>query len=491
MMQSSAGRGCVEHCERIMRCAKCGATSREGKRFCADCGAALLAAVRAEPASRSVAGAVAPTERIQSERRHLTVLFGDLVNSTRLAAEYDPEEWRDIVTECLEAAGDAIKDLGGYVARYMGDGVLAYFGWPTASEDDAERAVRAGLTIIKAVAPLNRRLTGKAGSELAIRVGIHSGWVVIDELGTNKVEVFGDTPNIASRVQARCAPNSVLMTGAVHDLVAGQFLVEEFRSRIKDAHIWMECAGERFSESTPFHAVIKLLEQALGGEKEESAEGRIRQLNRALRLSGLDSSEMVPLIAEMLKLPPSREYPLPQFAPEEARGRLLAGLAGWVLKLAKLQPLILAIEDLHWVDPSSIELIGMLIEQSADVPLMLMATARPEYQPPWESRATDKSIVLGRLSNDEIAEMIAGSSDVEGLTEEVVAGVVKRSDGVPIFAEELLSFVLEGEGDPTANNIPTTLLDSLTARLDRLGPARRVAQVAAVLGREFDYPLLR
>jgi predicted ATPase len=159
-------------------------------------------------------------------------------------------------------------------------------------------------------------------------------------------------------------------------------------------------------------------------------------------------------------------------------------LAEWVLNLTKLQPLILAIEDLHWVDPSSIELIGMLIEQSIDVPLSLMATARPEYHPPWESRATDKSIILGRLSNDEIGEMIAGSSDIDGLTEEVVAGVVKRSDGVPIFAEELLSFVLEGEGDPTANNIPATLLDSLSARLDRLGPARRVAQVAAVLGRD-------
>jgi predicted ATPase/class 3 adenylate cyclase len=553
-----------------MRCTKCAATSREGKRFCADCGAAL---VRSEPDPHLLVGSGtgARSERAQGERRHLSVLFADLVNSTRLAAEHDPEEWRDIATECLEVAADAINDLDGHVARYMGDGVLAYFGWPTASEDDAERAVRAGLTIVKAILPLNRRFTRKKGSELAVRVGIHSGWVVTDELSTNTVEIFGDTPNIAARVQAKCAPNSVLMTGAVHDLVAGQFivedcgahplegithrvrlyraivpsgvrrswrrvgvrgptpfvnrkhefdvlwsswlsarngagqfvfvtgeagigksrLVEEFRSRIKDAHLWMECAGERFSESTPFHVVIKLLEQALGREKEESAEGRIHQLERALRLSGLDPSEMIPLIAEMLKLPPSREYPQPQVAPEQARSRLLAGLVEWVLKLAKLQPLILAIEDLHWVDPSSIELIEMLVEQSTDIPLMLMATARPEYHPPWESRSTGKSIVLGRLSNEEIGEMITGSSDSDGLTEDVVAGVVKRSDGVPIFAEELLTFVLEGKGDPTANNIPTTLLDSLTARLDRLGPARGVAQVAAVLGREFDYPLFR
>ena len=147
-------------------------------------------------------------------------------------------------------------------------------------------------------------------------------------------------------------------------------------------------------------------------------------------------------------------------------------------------------EDLHWVDPSSIELIGKLIEQSRDVPLMLIALARPEFRPPWGQRPTDKVIAVGRLSNDEIGEMIVASPDTDGLTEEVLAGVVKRSDGIPLFAEELLSFVVEGEGDTRVNEIPRSL-DSLTARLDRLGPVRKVAQVAAVLGREFDYPLLR
>ncbi|MGT2504162.1 AAA family ATPase [Bradyrhizobium guangxiense] len=550
-----------------MQCKKCGATSPQAKRFCADCGASLSIPVLS---GRNPPGiARLSTERVQRERRHLTVLFADLVNSTRLASERDPEEWRDIVTECLEASGQAITGLGGYVARYMGDGVLAYFGWPTASEDDAERAVRAGLAIIESMGPLNRQLAGKTRSELAVRVGIHSGWVVIDELGTNKVEVFGDTPNIASRVQAKCAPNSLLMTAAVHDLVGNKFVVEdygscplagiarpvhlyravapsgirrswrqdrvrgsssfvnrkrefeglwsswsrardgagqyvlltgepgigksrlvgEFRASIKDAHIWMECAGERFAESTPFHSITGLLAQALDRTELQSAQDQLRQLERAIRFNGLDPTAMMPLIAEMLNLPPAQDSP-EQVAPEQARGRLMVGLAEWILQLAKRQPLILAIEDLHWVDPSSIELIGMLMERGVNVPLLLLATARTGYSPPWQLRKTDKSIVLGRLRDDEIGEMIARSSNID-LTEDVVARIVRRSDGIPIFAEELLSFLLEGEQDPTPNDIPATLLDSLTARLDRLGPARRLAQIAAVIGREFDYALLR
>ncbi|MBR0874962.1 AAA family ATPase [Bradyrhizobium tropiciagri] len=542
-----------------------------GKRFCADCGASLP--VWSEPIQRSAANSdvILPTGRVYRERRHLTVLFGDLVNSTRLAAERDPEDWRDIVTECLGAAGTAITDLGGYVARYMGDGVLAYFGWPNASEDAAERAVRAGLMIVNAFASLNRRLMGTTGSELAVRVGIHSGWVVIDKLGTNKVEIFGDTPNVASRVQAKCEPNAVLITSAVHDLVAGQFvvedygthplpgiarpirlyrpiapsgvrrswrrkgvrgptpfvnrkreiasllaswlsvrngaaqyvfltgepgigksrLVEELRARLTDTYTWMECAGERFSESIPFYAITKLLEQVLEGERSESAESRVLQLKRAIRFSGLDPSEVLPLIEEAPSLPLPQEDLPSEIGPERARARLLASLADWVLNLARRQPLVLVIEDLHWVDPSSIELIGMLIDQSVDVPLMLIATARPEYSPPAEWRTADKWIVLERLSHSEIGELIAGSLESNDLAEDVLDGVVKRSDGVPLFAEELLSFVVEGEGDPRANDIPATLLDSLTARLDRLGAVRRVAQVAAVLGRTFDYSLLR
>jgi class 3 adenylate cyclase/tetratricopeptide (TPR) repeat protein len=555
-----------------MRCPRCGVESQQGKRFCADCGAALAATVPEGTGSNSrvTFDTLAPREQIHGERRHITVLFSDLVNSTRLAAERDPEEWRDIATEYLTATGQAILSLGGYVARYMGDGVLAYFGWPTASEDDGERAVRAGLAIVEAVAVLNRHYAARAGVQLSVRVGIDSGLVVVDEV-SGKAEVFGDAPNIASRVQARCAPNCVLMTGAVHDLVAGRFivddcgahqlagierpirlyravvssgirrhwrrgavgrstpfvdrkreldvlrhslrstckgagqcvfvtgepgigksrLVEEFRSQIKDPHLWIECAGERFFESTPFHVITKLLEQGFRWHGEESAEQRWSQLESALKLSGVDLADALPLMAEMLKLPPSTKYPAPQIGPEQARNQLLASLVAWALKLARLQPLIIVVDDLHWVDPSSRELARMLVEQATDVPLMLIAAARPEFRPPWEMSTNCKSIMVGRLSDDHIGQMISSASGLDGLSCDVVDSVVKRSDGVPIFAEELLSFVLDRKGSPTVQDIPSTLLDSLTARLDRLGPARKIAQVAAVLGREFTYALLR
>ena len=556
-----------------MRCATCGAKSEAGKRFCAECGAALPGAVaeQATLGNLDVSQDVSSRNRVQGERRHLTILFSDLVDSTRLAAARDPEEWRDIATEYLRAATEAVRQLKGYVARYLGDGVLAYFGWPSADEDDAERAVRAGLAIVDAIAALNQRIAGKTGVELSVRVGIDSGLVVVDDAGSGSAEVFGDAPNIAARVQAKCIPNSVLMTGAVHNLVTGRFvvedwgaqplagiarpirlyravapsgigrqwrrgvvrgprrfvnrqgelevlrhswvnarngtgqwvfitgepgmgksrLVEEFRSQIKEAHLWVECTGERFFESTPFHVVGRLLEQSFGWRGEESAEERRSQLESALGMAGIELPEAIGLIAEMLKLPPSRQYPLPQIAPEQARSRLLASLVAWALNVARLQPLIIVLDDLHWVDPTTVELARMLVEQAVDVPLMLVTAARPEFRPAWDMEKNCEAIMVRRLSDAHIGEIITSSSDVDGLSRDLVDNVIKRSDGVPIFAEELLSFVLDGEGSPTVKDIPSTLVDSLTARLDRLGPARRVAQVAAVLGREFAYTLFR
>jgi tetratricopeptide (TPR) repeat protein len=268
-------------------------------------------------------------------------------------------------------------------------------------------------------------------------------------------------------------------------------LVEEFRARIKDEpHLWIECAGEQFSANTPFHAVIQILDQGLGWRGDESKEERVVQLERSPELAGLKLAEAVPLISEMLNLPIPAKYPPLMFAPDQKRRRLLANLAAWVLNAARLQPVVIVLEDLHWVDPSTLELMQTLVEQAATTPLLLLYTARPEFRAPWPMRSYHVQIALNRLSERHTREMITGVAARTSLAKEVIDAVVKRTDGVPLFAEELTRLMVEGGGRTLAREIPVTLHDSLMARLDRLGPAKEVAQVGAVLGRQFSYELL-
>jgi class 3 adenylate cyclase/tetratricopeptide (TPR) repeat protein len=542
------------------KCPGCGASNKPGAKFCNECASPLEA-----PGSLAK---IQSTEEIQGERRHLTVLFCDLVNSTEIAAHLDPEEWRDIAARYQRSAGEAVTRLGGHVAKYLGDGLVVYFGYPQAHEDDAERAVRGGLAIVDAIAMLNQRNAVK----LAVRVGIHTGSVVVGQGGGTEADVFGDAPNLASRVQAVAEPDTVVITAPVHQLVSGLFvvenrgahalkgielpvqlyraiqpsvvrrrthgaaarvltpfvgrddemrlllsrweracegegqlvvvageagigksrLIEEFRARIKPMpHLWIECAGEQFFENTPFHAVTQMLNQGLGWRGDESNEERVIQIERSLELSAMKLAETVPLIAEMLSLPIPEKYSPLMFAPDQKRKRLLAALAGWVFGATRTQPLVLALEDLHWVDPSTLELMLTLVEQAATAPLMLLFTTRPEFRPPWAMRAHHAQITLNRLSDRQTREMVAGVAARSALTKDVIDTVVKRTDGVPLFAEELTRLIMEGDGRSIAREIPATLHDSLTARLDRLGEAREVAQVAAVIGREFSYELLQ
>jgi len=546
-------------------CPRCGASSKPGAKFCNECASPL-------EASASVAK-IQSNEEIQGERRHLTVLFCDLVNSTEIAAHLDPEEWRDIAAQYQRSAGEAVMRLGGHVAKYLGDGLVVYFGYPQAHEDDAERAVRGGLAIVDAIAPLNDRLAGEQSAvKLAVRVGIHTGSVVVGQGGGKDADVFGDAPNIASRVQAVAAPDTVVITAPVHQLISGLFvvedrgahalkgielpvqlyraiqpsvvrrrtrgpaaraltpfvgrddemrlllsrweracegegqlvivageagigksrLIEEFRARIKPTpHLWIECAGEQFFENTPFHAVSQMLNQGLGWRGDESKEERVVQVERSLELSGMKLGETVPLIAEMLNLPIPEKYPPLIFAPDQKRKRLLAALAGWGFGATTTQPLVIALEDLHWVDPSTLELQHTLVEQAATAPLMLLFTARPEFRAPWLMRAHHAQVTLNRLSDRQTREMVAGVAARSALAKDMIDTVVKRTDGVPLFAEELTRLILEGDGRSVAREIPATLHDSLTARLDRLGSAKEVAQLAAVIGREFSYELLQ
>src|SRR5262249_33967536 len=250
-------------------------------------------------------------------------------------------------------------------------------------------------------------------------------------------------------------------------------------------------AGEQFSANTPFHAVIQILDRGLGWSGDESKDERVGQLERSLELAGLKLGEAVPLIAEMLSLPIPEKYPPLMFAPDQKRRRLLANIATWVLNAARLQPMGNVLEDLHLVGPSTLELMQTLVEQAATAPLLLLYTARQEFRAPWPMRAHHVQITLNRLSERHTREMIAGVAARTALAKGVIDAVVKRTDGVPLFAEELTRLMLEGDGRRPAREIPVTLQDSLMARLDRLGPAKEVAQVGAVLGREFSYELLQ
>jgi class 3 adenylate cyclase len=453
-------------------CAKCNAENSPTSNFCGKCGAAHTATV-STPVSETSA---IQTREAVGERRHLTVLFCDLVGSTAIAAQLDPEEWRATVADYHRAATDAIEHFSGYVAQYLGDGVMALFGWPEAHDNDAERAARAGLAILDAIANLNER---PARPKLSARVGIDSGAVVVGASIGQEASVFGDAPNIAARVQNSAGPGTVLVTDATHRLVMGLFVVEDrgahqlkgierplqlyriirpsgVRGRFEAAaaagaltsfvgredelralmsrwervldgegqvaliigeagigksrlvqrfhekitgtpHTWIEASAGPFFQNTPFYPVAEMLRQALfaGGNGPLDA---IAQLAGALTHAGLNPVESIPLTAPFLNLPLTAEYPPSTLSPEEQRRRLLTTLVEWVLGTAHAQTLVIATEDLHWADPSTLELIQLLVEQGARARLLLLYTARPEFRAPWPTRAHHTQINLSKLS---------------------------------------------------------------------------------------------
>ena len=573
------------------RCSNCNSDNAPGAKFCADCGTQLRA-----PAGNPFFQ-VPPVQAraIAGERRHLTVLFCDLVGSTAIAAQLDPEERRETVAGYQRAAAEAITRFGGHVAKYLGDGVMAFFGYPEAHDNDAERAARAGLAILDAISKLNEqsssevrtsqtrfpsagsglRLTGSAGAppsvrpELSARVGIDSGAVVVGAGAGKDADVFGDAPNLAARVQEAAVPDTVLVTADTHRLMSGLFQVvnrgaqvlkgierpvqlyrviqpsgvrgrleaaaathgltafvgrnDELRSLMNrwesvldgedqvaliigeagigksrllrhfheqiagTLHTWIEAGAGAFFQNTPFYPVSEMLRQFLG---EAQPQDQVAQLETQLSLAGLKPAETMPLIAPLLNLPLPADYPPSSLPPEQQRRRLLATLLAWVLGSARTQPLVIVIEDLHWADPSTLELIQLLVDQGTTARLLLLYTARPEFRAPWAMRAHHSQITLNRLGVRDIRTIVAQMAASKALSDETVATVVERTGGVPLFVEELTRAVLESGDERAHREIPATLHDSLMARLDRLGSAKEVIQIGAVIGNEFSYELL-
>ena len=488
----------------------------------------------------------------------MTVLFCDIVDSTPLSAAIDPEEWQELIAEYLETCTAAVERYGGHVAQYLGDGVLAYFGFPNAHEDDPERAVRAALDILGDLAPLRRRVVGRQGATFGSRVGIHTGRVVVAAVGGGEhVEqlAVGDTPNLAARLQALAEPDSVLISDvtarrigprlladplgplslrgfaepiAVHrvrglasegtrtragaligravELAAlraaflaaragtGKFrlivgeagigktrLLEALRESLaSEPHLFLCASCSGYREGNPLFPFANALRSYLGlSEDAPTPEHVLGALERA----GLSAREDRTALAGLLGAPPGDSAG----PPERLRRTRIDALLRWLAALASRRTLILAVEDLHWADPTSLELVGALKARLTDSPILCLVTARPDFAAPWPLDATEERIALERLPHEEI-ERLVREVWLGAVAPEIAARVAARADGVPLFAEEIAKAVRDTQRGELV--IPETLQDSLNARLDRLGPARELAQRASVIGREFSRELL-
>jgi len=518
---------------------------------------------------------VAAEEVMEAEHRLLTVLFCDLVGSTALAQKLDPEDLRDVLRRYQDAVAGSVTRYGGHVAKYLGDGVLAFFGWPTAHEDQAERAVRAGLETLTAV----RAIEAPGQASLGARVGIATGQVVVGDLvgarGRERSAVAGHTPNLAARIQQEAEPSELLVAeatlrllgeafatedlgdthlkgveqgvrlyrivaerevdsrfeaahgaalssfvGRVHELglllerwrlaLAGQGqavmvsgeagigksrLTQVLEEQVKEAaheHIRLQCSP--YHQNSAFYPVIHRLSRAAGFATEDSAADRLDKLEALLTENNEDVASVAAIYAELLSLDMMARYPPLKLPPQELKEVMLQTLVNRLALICRRLPALLIIEDAHWIDPSTAELLERILARISDLPAMVVITHRPEWSVPWAasySHATTLSInPLSRPQIHDLVHAIVGREPRPS----VVDDIAERTDGVPLFVEELTRAILERHQDSAADldEIPATLQGSLMARLDRLSPvAKEVAQIASVVGREFSPNLLK
>jgi class 3 adenylate cyclase len=538
-----------------------------------------IAKLGAQVQSESTDGALVAAGAATAERRQVTVMFSDLVGSTALSARMDPEDLREVISAYQKCVADTVQRSGGFVAKYMGDGVLVYFGYPQAHEDDAERAVRAGLDLVAAVGRL------KTHAALKMRVGIATGLVVVGDLigsgASQEQAIVGETPNLAARLQGIAEPNSVVVAESTRKLLGSLFELEDLgapnlkgiagpvracaalreasvEGRFEAFHATgltelvgreeeLELLLRRWSKAktgegqvvllsgeagigksrltaallerleaephtrlryfcSPQHTdsalypIISQMERAAGFTHDDNAQAKLDKLDAVLAQS-FASRQDAALIAEALSLPNDGRYPALELLPQQRRQRTLEALTTQIEALSRQSPLLMIFEDVHWIDPTSLEALGRAVDRVRTLGALLIVTYRPEFEPPWIERPNVTALNINRLGEREITALIDGVTGNKPLPANIRRDIIERTDGIPLFVEEMTKAVLEAEGEGDARQtaaavpspalaVPASLHASLMARLDRLGSAKEVAQIGAAIGREFSHALL-
>jgi class 3 adenylate cyclase/predicted ATPase len=517
--------------------------------------------------------------RDEAERRHVTVMFADMVGSTALSVGMDPEDLREVISAYQKCAAETVRQFGGFVARYLGDGVLVYFGYPQAHEDDAERAVRAGLELVVGVAGL------KTHSPQRIRIGIATGLVVVGHLipsgESEERGMVGETPNLAARLQGLAEPNMVVIAESTRRLLGGLFQLEDLgmrdlkgiaapvqvwavlrpssvesrfealhpsgltalvgreeefellrrrwfkakrgkgqvvllsgdagigKSRLTAAmmelladephtHLRYFCSPQHTNSA--LHPIIGQIERAAGLAHDDAPQAKLDKLDALLRHSST-SLEDTALIAEMLSLPSDGRYPKLDLAPRQRRERTLDALIWQMETLSRSVPLLMVFEDAHWADPTSLEVFGRTVRKLPSHRVLLIVTFRPEFEPSWIGQAHVTALTLSPLAPREVGALIDHIVGNKPLPASIRQDIIERTDGMPLFVEEMTKAVLEAETEGEARQtaavvpspalaVPASLHASLMARLDRLGAAKELAQIGAAIGREFSHALL-
>ncbi len=575
------------------KCPQCNTDNPPQARFCAACGTPLLETpllALAQPTSEDqVSFSIFLTHKAsQAERRQLTLLFCDLVDSTALSGQLDPEDLREVLRAYHTICTEVIQRFDGYVAQYLGDGLLVYFGYPQAHEDDAQRAIRTGLGIVEAIRDLNRsQLIQKQNIQLAVRVGIHTGLVVVGEIGERGRQeqlALGETPNITARIQGLAEPNNVLISAATYRLVQGYFTMKELgdyllkgvttpvrlyivlqestaRNRLEVAvtrgltpligremevrrlyECWeqvkqgksqrvllsgeagigksrlvqvlkehvaqeaspiLECRCSPYHQHSAFYPLIDLWSRLFQFTAEDSLPQKHTKMEQVLSSYALPQDAIF-LFTDLLSLPyPSEGFPTLSLLPQRQKQKTLEAMQALLNALANQQPLLFIVEDLHWVDPSTLEFLYLLVEQPPQNRLYIVLTSRPDFQAQWSAHPSLSLLTLPRLTPQQVTIMAEQVANQKTLPAVVTYQIIQKTDGVPLFVEELTKMILESsllreetyhyelQGSLPPLAVPATLSDSLMARLDRLGPVKALVQLGATLGRSFSYPLLQ